>query len=204
MSAALSPTAAYLLLFALVAGESAGLFVPGETALIAAGVLAGSGRLDIVAVVAIAAAGAVVGDNVGYAAGRYGGRRLLTSARLPFPRHRARLLDRGDAFFERHGGKAVFLGRFVTGVRVVVAWVAGVNGLPWRRFVVWNLLGGVVWAAAIGSLSYSFGTVIARDARLAGAVALGLALVAAPVVVLWQRRRRARSRRYGGGDREAS
>ncbi len=189
MSAALSPAAAYAVLFALVAGESAGLLLPGETALIAAGVLAGNGHLKIAVVIGVAALGAVLGDNAGYAGGRYGGRRLLESPRVPFARHRATWLDRGDAFFARHGGKAVFLGRFVVGVRVVVAWVAGINGLSWRSFVVWNLLGGVFWAATVGLLAYSFGTVIERDLKLAGLVALCVAAVAIPAALLWRRRR---------------
>lgn len=190
MSASLSPAVAYVLLFGLVAGESAGLLLPGETALITASVLAGSGRLQIAAVIAVAATAAVAGDNVGFAGGRYGGRRLLESPRVPFAHHRARWLDRGDAFFARHGGKAVALGRFVIGVRVVVAWVAGINGMPWRAFAVWNLVGGVVWATVTGLLAYWFGTVIARDLKVAGAVALALALVALPAYVLWRRRTR--------------
>lgn len=190
MSASLSPAVAYLLLFGLVAGESAGLLLPGETALITAGVLAGNGHLQIAAVIAVAAAAAVAGDNVGFAGGRYGGRRLLASPRVPFARHRALWLDRGDAFFARHGGKAVALGRFVIGVRVVVAWVAGINGMPWRAFAVWNLAGGVAWATVTGLLAYWFGTVIARDLKLAGAVGLALALVALPAYVLWRRRSR--------------
>ncbi len=189
MSASLSPWVAYLLLFALVAGESAGLLLPGETALITAGVLAGDGRLEIALVIAVAAVGAVLGDNLGFAGGRYGGRRLLESPRVPFAHHRAVWLDRGDAFFARHGGKAVLLGRFVIGVRVVVAWVAGINGLPWRVFAIWNLLGGVLWATTVGLLSYWFGTVIERDLKLAGYVGVGVALVAIPAYVLWRRRR---------------
>lgn len=190
MSASLSPALAYVLLFALVAGESAGMLLPGETALITAGVLAGNRHLQIGIVIAVAALGAVVGDNVGFAGGRYGGRRLLESRHIPFAHHRAVWLDRGDAFFRRHGGKAVFLGRFVIGVRVVVAWVAGINGLPWRSFVVWNLLGGIVWATVVGLLAYWFGTVIERDLRLAGAVALAVAVAAVPAYLV--RRRRAR------------
>lgn len=190
MSASLSPLVAYLLLFGLVGGESAGLLLPGETALIAAGVLAGNGRLQIGVVVAVAALAAVIGDNVGFAGGRYGGRRLLENPRVPFAHHRAVWLDRGDAFFRRHGGKAVFLGRFVIGVRVVVAWVAGINGLPWRSFAIWNLLGGVVWATTVGMLAYWFGTVIERDLRLAGYVALAVALVAVPSYVVLRRRSR--------------
>jgi membrane-associated protein len=190
VSASLSPWLAYLLLFGLVGGESAGLLLPGETALITAGVLAGNGRLQIELVIAVAAVAAVVGDNLGFAGGRYGGRRLLESSRIPFAHHRAVWLERGDAFFARHGGKAVLLGRFVIGVRVVVAWVAGINGLPWRTFVVWNLLGGVLWATTVGLLAYWFGMVIERDLRLAGYAGVAVAAVAIPTYVVWRRRSR--------------
>jgi membrane-associated protein len=195
VSASLSPWVAYLVLFAFVAGESAGLLLPGETALITAGVLAGNGRLEIVAVIAIASVGAVLGDNLGFAGGRYGGRRLLESPRVPFAHHRAVWLERGDAFFARHGGKAVLLGRFVIGVRVVVAWVAGINGLPWRTFVIWNLLGGVLWATTVGLLSFWFGTVIEKDLKLAGYAGIVVVVVALPLYLL--RRRRSRSKQQG-------
>jgi len=188
VSAALSPSVAYLLLFGLIAGESAGLLLPGETALITAGVLAGNGHLRIAVVIAVAATAAVIGDNVGFAGGRYGGRRLLESPRVPFAHHRAVWLDRGDSFFRKHGGKAIFLGRFVIGVRVVVAWVAGINALPWRTFFVWNLLGGIFWAATVGLLSYWFGTVIEHDLKLAGLVAVVLAVIAAPAYLIRRRR----------------
>src|SRR3954447_24193359 len=106
----------YLVLFALVGAESTGVPVPGETALITAGVLAHHGRFNIELVIIIAAAAAIVGDNLGYLIGRTGGRRLLERPCL-LERRRRQILAKGDPFFERHGPKAVFLGRWVAGLR---------------------------------------------------------------------------------------
>src|SRR4051812_20190095 len=111
-----------------------GLPVPGETALIASGLLANSGRLNIAVVIAVAAAAAIVGDNLGYAIGRSGGRRLLERPGA-FQHHRKEILVRGEPFFERHGPKAVFLGRWVTGLRIAAAWLAGISRMPWRVFL---------------------------------------------------------------------
>ncbi|HEV8686014.1 MAG TPA: DedA family protein [Gaiellaceae bacterium] len=170
----------YLVLFALVGGESAGLFVPGETALIAAAALAARGRLDLPVVIAVAAAGAIVGDNIGYVAGRRGVRRLL--------RRRQRLVEQAERFFERHGAPAVFLARWITGLRVVAAWVAGTSAMPWRRFVLWNALGGIAWAISVGALGYVLGRAAARVLGALG-VGLAIAVVAAGLALLaWRRR----------------
>src|SRR3954452_13487680 len=103
-----------------------GIPVPGETALIAAALLAHDGQLSIVPLVAIAAAAAIVGDNVGFAIGRHGGRRLFLKPG-PFLGQRERLIENGEPFFERHGPKAVFLGRWISGLRIASAWLAGMN-----------------------------------------------------------------------------
>lgn len=188
---ALSGTAAYLALAGLVAAESSGLPLPGETALIAAAVLASRGNLSIELVIVVAAAAAIVGDNLGYGLGRVGGRRLL---RRPGPllEHRTRLLSSGEAFFERHGAKSVFLARFITGVRVTGAWMAGVNRMRWQTFLAYNALGAICWATLFGLLGYELGDAAERILRSAGLVAL--AVVAAALVVAagwWLRRRRA-------------
>src|SRR5262249_8919316 len=112
---------ALLLLFVLVALESFGLPLPGETALIACGVLASQGALSIAWVIVVAIVAAVVGDNLGYWAARKGGRQLLSQTRLT-RRYAERYLPRGESFFARHGGKAVFFGRFVAVLRVTAAW----------------------------------------------------------------------------------
>ncbi len=188
---ALTGTAAYLALAGLVSGESAGLPVPGETALIAAAIIASRGRLSIEAVMVVAAASAIVGDNVGYLLGRHGGRRLLMRPG-PLLEHRRRLLDSGEAFFDKHGAKSVFLARFFTGVRVTGAWMAGINRMHWRTFLIYNALGGIVWAALFGLLGYYFGDAAERFLKEAGIVALVCLGVAIGLGGgwLWLRRRR--------------
>ena len=137
--------AGYPLLFLLVMGESGGVPVPGETALITAAVLASRGKLQIELVIALAAAAAIVGDNIGYVIGRKGGRWLLERPGR-FHRQRLDVLRIGEPFFERHGPKAVFFGRFVLGLRVWASWLAGATRMHWRSFVLWNALGGICWA----------------------------------------------------------
>jgi membrane-associated protein len=167
----------YPVLFALVFGESAGVPLPGETSLLTAGVLAGAGRLSLPLVIAVAIAAAVTGDTLGYWLGRRGGRAVLTH-RGPLAAFRARARERGERFFERHGTKTVFLGRFVPGVRVVAAVLAGAGGMPWARFAVYNLSGAFVWAATVASLASLVGPAVAAAlwiAPVGGAVAAGLA-----------------------------
>src|SRR5436853_1086468 len=163
----------YVALAALIAGETMGIPLPGETALIAAGILASEGHLSIELVIVVAAGAAIVGDNVGFWIGRRGGRRLLE---LPGPLrdHRQRLIDRGERIFERHGGKTVFFGRWFSGLRIASAWLAGVNHMPWRTFIVWNALGGICWATSVGLISYYLGH--SADTLLKGVGIGGLAL----------------------------
>src|SRR5256885_798850 len=146
----------YAALAAVVAGETMGVPLPGETALIAAGILASRGHLQIELVIAVAAGAAIVGDNVGFWIGRRGGRRLLE---LPGPlaHHRARVLERGEEVFRRHGGKTVFFGRWFSGLRIASAWLAGVNRMSWGTFIVYNALGGICWAVSVGLLAYWLG-----------------------------------------------
>jgi len=162
------------LLFAAVAIESLGIPVPGETALIAFGVLASQGHYSIAVVIAIAAAGAIVGDNLGFwLIGRRGGRALIT--RFAWIERRTRhALPRTEAVVARYGGRAVFFGRFVSVLRETVAWVAGLAGMSWPRFLFWNASGGIVWATGVGLLAYFGGKALAdavgRYGLYAGAV----------------------------------
>jgi membrane-associated protein len=180
-----------IILFALVAVESAGVPVPGETALIAAAVLAERGHYSLVAVIAVAAAAAIIGDNIGYWLGRQGGRALLR--RTPIVRnHFERVLPPAERFFRRHGSKTVFIGRFIAFLRVTSAWLAGISKMPWWRFLLWNAAGGIVWAALVAILAYQLGRA-AADAigryGLYGALAIGVALLVGFVgFKLWQRR----------------
>jgi undecaprenyl-diphosphatase len=182
----------YLTLGGLVGLESLGVPVPGETALITAGVLARHGQLDIVLVIVVAALGAIIGDNIGYLIGRTGGRALL-ERNGPFERRRKELLQKGEPFFERHGPKAVFLGRWVSGLRIAAAWLAGISRMRWHIFLFWNALGGIAWATSVGLLSYFLGPTVERILKTFGlvGVAIVVALVAGFVAVRWLRRRNA-------------
>ena len=163
--------------------------MPGETALITAGVLAAAGHLAIVPVIALAAIGATVGDNIGYALGRRLGRRfLLRAGRLE--ELRARMLERAESFFARHGPKAVFLGRWITGLRVWAAWLAGAGRMEWRVFFAWNALGGIAWATTVGLAAYLAGEAVTTVAERAGEVIAGLVVVAAVAALVVARRRR--------------
>ena len=180
-----------VLLFVLVALESTGVPLPGETALIAASVLASQGHYSIVAVIVVAAAGAIVGDNAGYWIGRKGGRALLR--RIPYLRdYFARILPPAERFFERHGAKAVFFGRFVSILRVTAAWLAGISHMPWWRFLFWNAAGGVVWATAFGVVAYYSGRAAADAINHYGLYAgIGLAVLIVIAIVgihFWRRR----------------
>ena len=161
----------YIALAALIGMESAGIPVPGETSLIAAAALAASGHLSILAVIATAAAAAIVGDNVGYMIGRRGGRWLLTRPG-PLYARRARMLARGEELFARHGRLAVFLGRWIPILRFTAAWLAGTHRMPWKRFLLWNSLGGIAWASSVGALAYLLGGIAP-----AASWGLGLAMV---------------------------
>jgi membrane protein DedA with SNARE-associated domain len=168
-------------LFGIVCLESAGLWLPGETALIAAGVYASKGHLSITGVIAVAAVGAIIGDNIGYWLGREGGRRLLYRYAL-LQRFAERVLPPAERFFERHGGKAVFLARFFGGVRVTGAWMAGITRMTWWRFLFWNAAGGIVWATAVGLIAFYAGKAAADALARYGvfaAIGGGILLVAA-------------------------
>jgi membrane-associated protein len=180
------------LLPAVIGLESMGVPSPGESALVLASVLASRGDLQIELVIAIAAASAIVGDNLGYWIGRIAGRRVLTSERGPFHHRRTRLIAYGDRFFARHGTKAVFIGRWIALVRVTAAWMAGMNRMPFRVFFLWNALGGITWAITIGLLGYYVGAGILHVIERFG---VGAAVVVAVLLVawlVWSRRREAR------------
>ncbi len=176
----------YWALAGVVALESMGLPVPGETTLIAAAAYAGSThRLSIALVVVAAAAGAILGDNLGFWIGRGFGYRLLLRyghyLRLSTPR-----VKLGQYLFQRHGGKVVFFGRFVAVLRALAAFLAGTNRMSWSPFLLFNAAGGVVWATLYGLAAYLFGRQVHRLLGGTGLVMLVLAsgLVAAAIVFL--------------------
>jgi membrane protein DedA with SNARE-associated domain len=180
----------YPVLFLLVMAESGGVPVPGETGLIAAAILASQGQLQIELVIPIAALGAILGDNIGYLIGRHGGRWLLERPGS-FDRQRRQVLNFGEPFFERHGPKAVFFGRFVLVLRVWASWLAGATRMRWGSFFIWNALGGICWASAVGLLAYFLGHAAGNAITtfgLFGAAAVVLALVGG--LLLHRRHRR--------------
>ena len=168
--------------FAIVFLEIAGLpFVPGETALIAAAVLASQGHGSIVWTIVLAVAAAVLGAGVAYVVGRRWGRELLTFwpwlGRVSRP-----AVHRSEEFFDRHGPKAVFVGRFLPLLRATLGWMAGVGRMPVPRFAFWNVAGAVAWGTGVGLAAYYAGAAvldtIQRDATF------GIALVVIIVVGL--------------------
>ena len=169
------------LLFVVIMLESFGVPLPGETALIAFGILASQGHYSIVVVIAVAAAAAIVGDNLGYELiGRRGGRRLLERWG-PLRRRAERILPPTEQLMAKHGGKVVFFGRFITVLRYTAAWVAGIARMPWRKFLFWNAAGGICWATLVGLVSYYVGgaaaDAIQRYGIYAAAVVAGAVLI---------------------------
>ncbi|MFI8351222.1 DedA family protein [Streptomyces sp. NPDC085596] len=185
---------------AIVFLEDFGVPAPGETILLAAGVYAGAGELNIVAVAGIAFAAAVIGDNVGYLIGRTGGRVfverwgkyiLLTPQRF----------EAAEAFFQRHGGKIVTVARFVEGLRQANGIIAGTTGMAWHRFLAFNALGAALWVGLWSTLAYVAGshitTVYDEIVRYQRYVLIAAGFLVAALVVRHLVRRR-RARRTGG------
>lgn len=191
------------LLPAIIGLESMGVPSPGETALVAAAVLASQGHLKIWLVILIGAASAIAGDNVGYLLGRRFGREVLVS-RGPFHAQRGRVIDAGDRFFKRHGAKTVFIGRWIAWIRFATAWLAGINHMPFRIFFPWNAFGGITWAVTYGLLGYYGGQAVINVAERVGIIA---AIVLAAVIVggwLLIRVRERRRRSGSVGDQAGS
>jgi membrane protein DedA with SNARE-associated domain len=178
-------------LFLIVMFESGGVPLPGETALVAAGVFASRGELDIVEVIAVAAVAAILGDNIGYWAGRTGGRKLLERSKL-LSRWTERVLPWSEGFFHRHGAKTIFIGRFFSVLRVTAAWMAGVSRMRWLKFLAWNAAGGICWAALVGLVAYYLGhaaaDAISRYGLIGGAVLVVLAALAFVGFHFWKKR----------------
>lgn len=174
----------YLAIFAIILLESAGVPLPGETTLVAAAVYTGShGTLDIRLIIATAAGAAILGDNVGYWVGRTLGRKVLLrwGSWIGVDEHK---LDLGEYLFLRHGGKIVFLARFVAVLRVFAAVLAGVNRFPPGRFLLFNVLGGITWAVLFGTGGYLLGQTFHRVAGPLGWLMLVVAAIG--VFFLWR------------------
>ena len=183
------------LLPAIIGLESMGVPSPGETALVAAAVLASQGHLKIWLVILIGASSAILGDNVGYVLGRRLGREVLIS-RGPFHDQRRRVIDAGDRFFKRHGAKTVFIGRWIAWIRFATAWLAGINHMPFRVFFPWNAFGGITWAVTYGLLGYYGGQAVVNVAESAGIVLAIVLLVSVLGGLVLYRVRERRRRRH--------
>ncbi len=167
----------YLAVFFGVMLESIGVPLPGETILIASGVLAQRGHLELWYAIPLGVLGAVVGDQIGYWIGREGGRPFVLRWGR-YVRITPERLSRAEAFFARHGGKAVFFARFFAGLRVFGALVAGISRMHWRTFALYNALGGLVWATAAVVVGYLLGGSLSLVERWLGRATLLLAVLA--------------------------
>ena len=193
----------YLVVFLLVMIESIGVPVPGETALIGAALYAGSThKLEIEWVIVAAIAGAIIGDNIGFSIGRYGGAKVLLRYGHRIGLHEDRLKI-GVWLFRRHGGKVVFWGRFVSVLRTWAAFLAGTNKMAWGRFLVFNAAGAIVWATLFGVTYYVFGSAVEK---LSTTIDIAFGVVGAALVIafiVWTKRKEdallARAERELGG-----
>jgi membrane protein DedA with SNARE-associated domain/membrane-associated phospholipid phosphatase len=174
----------YLVVLFGVMLESTGVPLPGETILLAAGVLVQRGHLDLDDTIAFGILGAVVGDQIGYWVGREGGRPfVLRWGRYVFITPER--LGRAEAFFARHGGKAVFLARFFSGLRIFGALVAGISRMRWGTFLIYNALGGALWATAVVLVGYFLGSSIGLVERWLGRVSILLIGLLVFAIVLY-------------------
>jgi membrane protein DedA with SNARE-associated domain len=169
-------TYGYFAIFLIVAMESAGIPMPGETVLVTAAILAGQGTLWIYGVIGAAAAGAIIGDNCGYWVGREFGFPLAYRYGR-YVRLDERRLKLGQYLFLKHGGKIVFFGRFVAVLRAFAAFLAGVNRFNWEKFFLYNATGGIVWASVFGAGGFLLGRAFENYARPVGFAALIAAVV---------------------------
>jgi membrane protein DedA with SNARE-associated domain len=147
----------YLAVFLAIFTEDFGLPIPGETMLVAGSIYATIGNLKIGFVVVIAWAAAVLGDNLGFLIGYHGGRKLVIKYGRYFflsPKRLAKL----EAFFDRHGGKVIVVARFITWMRQVNGIIAGISGMKWRRFLIYNMIGAALWVGAWSTIAYFFGS----------------------------------------------
>jgi membrane protein DedA with SNARE-associated domain len=198
----------YWAILALVLLEDFGIPVPGETVLIAAAIYAGHRELNVVAVGLVAFAAAVTGDNIGFVIGHFGGRALaLRWGRYIFLT--GDRLDRAESFFNRHGGKIIVVARFIEGLRQTNGIIAGISGMHWLRFVVFNAIGAALWVGTWVSLGYlagdHIGTIYGYITRYSYyALIAAVVLLAAYIIRRVLRHRRRAAGRDGQGSRTGS
>ncbi|HET6847667.1 MAG TPA: DedA family protein [Gaiellales bacterium] len=173
----------YLLIFVTVTLELLGIPFPAETILITAGAAASAGKLSLPAVMAVAAVAAVLGATGGYWIGRIGGRPLLNSlVERGWPKQQQVL--RVEQFFERHGGKSLVGARFIPFIRVFAPWMAGAAHMPVRRFLLWNVAGGVAWVVLVAGAGFVFGKSVIAAAHTLGLWGVAVVIVLAVAALL--------------------
>jgi membrane protein DedA with SNARE-associated domain len=180
-------THGYWLVGVIVGVESMGIPAPGETALVTAAIYAGTThRLSIVLLIVAAAIGAIVGDNLGYLIGRRFGYEFLLrhGRRIGISEARLKL---GRLLFDRHGGKVVFFGRFIAVLRALAAALSGAACMDWRRFLVFNAVGGIAWATLYGTAAYVFGDRIHQVHGLLATLGIAVAVLVIGAVFWWLR-----------------
>jgi membrane protein DedA with SNARE-associated domain len=186
----------YFAVALLVMVEDFGVPAPGETVLVAAALYAGTGRLNIVAVGVVAVVAAVAGDNIGYAIGRYGGRSLVLRFGK-YVRLTSERFAKAESLFARHGGKMVIIARFVEVLRQLNGIIAGLAGMAWPRFLIFNTIGAVLWVgtwATLGDLAGShINTIYTYVTRYSLYLLIAAVIVAAALIARAAFRRRRRS-----------
>lgn len=196
--ATLPPVAIYLVVGLVIGVESMGLPLPGEVTLVSAALLAATGLTEPWTVGLVATIGAVTGDSIGYLIGRRGGRAMLERFGRRFPRHFGPAhLARSERAFERHGVWAVFFGRFIALLRILAGPLAGALHVPYRRFLLANAAGGLVWGYGTTFAVFFAGRAAERLLKDASWLALAVALAAGAVTTVYLRRR-VRGRKLGG------
>ncbi|QIS19174.1 DedA family protein [Nocardia terpenica] len=191
----IAPVWVYLVVTLLVFAEDAifiGFVVPGETAAVIGGVAASQGHVQLWAMIVLVVAAAIVGDSVGFEVGKHFGTRLLQASMLDS--HRGRL-DRAQAFLARRGGWAVFLGRFTAFFRAVMPALAGTSRMPYRRFLAFNAVGGVVWGITFVVLGFVAGQSYEAVAKTVGrSMAIAVAVIVVVALIVWRLRERRRDK----------
>jgi len=171
--------------------ENAGVPVPGETILLVAGYFAATGEFHLALVMLVAATGAVVGDNIGFAIGHHYGRSVL----LRFGRFiflTPKRLEHMESYFTRYGDRTILFARFIFGLRVVGALLAGASNMRWRVFVVYNVAGAILWSVTVTTLGYLFGQslpLLVKWAGRSGTILLVAAIVIGVIAWRWRRHR---------------
>ncbi|MFJ4699490.1 DedA family protein [Streptomyces sp. NPDC088768] len=193
------PIAVYIVVAAVIGVESLGIPLPGEVVLVSSAVLASQhGHINPYVLGACAVAGAVVGDSIGYAIGRKGGRPLIAKLEQRFPKHfSAQNVEAAESSFHRWGMWAVFFGRFIALLRIFAGPIAGVLHMPYWKFLIANLLGGIAWAGGTTAVVYTLGKVAEEWLSRFSWLALLAALLVGALSLLLMKRRAAKQRARG-------